>query len=80
MAHGGEGAGMAAFGGGSGCPGKHLTTPHSGPVVAWPLPLLSQGSDCIGPERMHVPAETRPIARRRIRSVKSLSGWGEWES
>lgn len=41
-------------------------SPPCGPVVAWPLPLLSLGSDGIGLERTRVPFGTRPIARRGI--------------
>lgn len=39
-------------------------SPPCGPVVAWHLPLLSQGNDGIGLERTHV--GTRPTARRGV--------------
>lgn len=45
--------------------------PHR-PVVVWPLPLLSRGSDGIGLERTRAPAGTCPTARRGV--------WGHEES
>lgn len=41
-------------------------SPPRGPVVAWPLLLLSLGSDGIGLERTCVSVGTHPIARRGI--------------
>lgn len=55
-------------------------SPPCGPVVAWPLLLLSLGSDGIGLERTRVPVGTHLIARRGIWSVKSLPWVGERES